>query len=602
MTLSKDILDFIAHYLDSCIPDLNRLANGDTDVVFPEKLARTFVVIQDVMTQLRGVMLEYPNGIKPDVEQFYCITTCDSYAEKVWLALLDEKSKNHAHILVLRFDVPGETYENKTVGYHARYNDIPSVPQRIVDLEEPFKDGQKMPAPTESIFKNQTMKKNLLNYLLMYLLRNYERFINLNSVIIIDGILLDRRTMSRLGFSTDESDFEEMSRNPLAVRKISTAETQHHLHVRSLDHHEFVCHVGEADLGVVYWTEHFQGDAMICAKDGDLLVVFAMYLDSHPEFTHEVFVRKQMSIGNQRIDNPDWEKGAKFASGRAKPKTKTLIQKNPVYYDIRLLCENICSKAWYAKNSKETAEGLLAQYGFVAAQGDPYSPQIHPVPLMFALFSLCGNDYNSSFYRCGAQKVIDLFGGDAGVFRHLVCKSTYTVTFSNRDSLKHCCGTGPDPEFAKGQTSIVVTRYGIVYKVFKRVVFEIIARAPLKKEGYSSANLAIALDTLAKNMEKAHLKETHTYSHPTEGSLRAICCRIAWYLFYFANGGHKFSHMLVPDPLAVDEDGFPIHGWEKSAAFGPALGPGQKLNPADLKQTCKFSACGPVRDIYWSHG
>jgi len=74
MTLNKDILDFIAHYLDSCIPDLNKLADGDTNVIFPEKLARTFVVIQDVMTQLRGVMLEYPNGLKPDVEKFYCIT------------------------------------------------------------------------------------------------------------------------------------------------------------------------------------------------------------------------------------------------------------------------------------------------------------------------------------------------------------------------------------------------------------------------------------------------------------------------------------------------------------------------------------------------
>ena len=601
MTLNKDILDFIAHYLDSCIPDLNKLADGDTNVIFPEKLARTFVVIQDVMTQLRGVMLEYPNGLKPDVEKFYCITTCDSYAEKVWLALLDEKSKNHAHILVLRFDVPGETYENKTVGYHARYNDIPSVPQRIVDLEEPFKDGQKMPAPTESIFKNQIMKKKLLNYLLMYFLRNYQEFINLNSAIIVDGILLDRRTMSQLGFSVGDSEFEEVSRNPLVVRKISTPEGHHDLQVRSLDHHEYVCHSGEADVGVVYWMEHFQGNTMVCAKDGDLLVVFALYLDSHPEFTHDIFIRKQMSIGNQRIDNPNWEKGATFASGRKKSKTKTLIQKNPIYYDIRLLCENICSKMWYTENATETTQALLAKYNFVAKQGDPYSPQIHPVPLMFALFSLCGNDYNSSFYRCGAQKVIDLFGGSCEIFRHLVCKSTYSITFSNRDSLKHCCGDGPDSEFSEGQTTVSIIRYGIVYRVFKRVVFEIIARAPLKKQGYSSANLTLALETLRQNMDKAQLKEHHTYSDPSKASLRAICCRIAWYLFYFANGGHKFAHMIIPDPLETGEDGVPIHGWERSSSFGPQVTSGGNFNPSDLKQTCKFSTRGPVRDIYWSH-
>lgn len=616
MTLGTDVVEqLLFTYPEAVCPNPLELVEGtpeDTEKGYYWKaLENCKLLTKDVMTEIRQISLQYPNDETPTtLEGFMTLTRCSNYAASACSKMLqDLKRKPHIEILLICFDVPGETVKCKETGYDERYKSVLCAKQSLVDEPYPFRDELYMPAPLNTIFKNKILKEKLLNYIIQFLIRNYLTYILINHHVIIDGLFWNNETLSLLGIP-HVTDIDKVKRDPMLLWR-----DQKGLHFKLLSH-SYVRHVGEGDLGAVYWILRLRMDAIVSAKDGDLFWAILMCMDANPYFENHVYLKKPKSIRSIKVTGRKWTPGKVTASGINASEFSRVHQECAFYYDMQKISDSLTHDNWFLEEN----EPGVAQCKLLEPCNSIYNPkikesqQVYPVPLFVALASMSGNDYNRKIPQNGFKRIFDIFSKNPSRYRRMICKSTIKLKVRNlrSDSDPLCCRTsdGTFVDFGEDihgeideEGFIEIDTYGVVFSEYARFIHDMISKANTVFSMKTLPNVLaeqskkIALtrqkryaNKIAKRKGKASVPnttDTNANTFTSKGNdndeddetnydkyieftlecLHASAANLAWSLGYWANGSSLYSRYTISDPLSVDENGKPYFGWEKNRSL-----------------------------------
>lgn len=557
---------------------------------YPEGLSLCSISIDDFIRILRSIQYKETSlSESSGINGFYESTMlCSQYAESVFRRL-KSKIKNNPYLKthILRLDRVNFVTPNKSAIYGGRYNDIIDADQYNSKIKTYFdelalkgftnitlfSDRQSMPAPLESIFKSRSLRMLLIEYISEYLILNFQNYVDETKqdvVVILDGIEITPRLEKYLtpgSFQNDNNNSDgrfpdEYRYNPLILMRDPESTFLRPLpsvcRVATL---EFCNMIGEADLGVLFWFQKLNKDAIIDSQDGDLILILLYYVGKllragvtdiprlylnkgtsigrlQPEEMKIIYPgryvtqeeisglidasltkedqRRVMDLSTIESCSPD----TVASSGRCSP------IRNPFYIDIVQLHHELMGLWWLCEKNEEPKD----------LQSQIYKT-IFPVELFGFLCSLDGNDFTRVIPLKRMPKIWECFTSMPSRYRHMVRVEP----------------TG-DPN---------VNRYGLVMDVYLEFICHL-HKPPTSSSSKSTMKFSrdyarkIMNELQEKNKDKKPAKSYVSLPYDVDAVL-ANGANACWFMAYIGNGYNK-DH-TVNDPFLKDENGTSIYGW-----------------------------------------
>jgi hypothetical protein len=563
MTLDSDALQWLRYFFsDGFYPKNVDNENGTCE--WPKELSNAKVLVQDILIYLRGIPMSFIkdddsdidinddytsleinsdnsiDSVSRPVDNIIKYNTCKDIMD-ILLSYVKRllKGNNSLEVLVMRMDYFGKTPKSKYVGYEKRYKNVPDykLPENYEEIS-PFQDNNLLPASLNSIFKNHNAKKYFYLYMTNYILNNFKD-IPVGKSLILDGgitnlndnpIIQPPMIMTNIGIIKNQNNDDD-------------EEEGYYIKTERLSNDYFLSHIGEADIGMFFWTWKFNKlISIIVSEDGDIILSGLLQRRRHidPGYNEKnvILVRKKKVIGKLKISDEVMFRKKTFQemNGDFNKKTRNYkLIKCTEYININELYQNIINNdIWYG-NCKSYCK--------------------NPVETICMLLFMCGNDYVNRLPGVGFVKIWEIFTNNVknGIIGNIVIvkKMNNSIKINNNnnnnENLNH-----------------IIYKYGINRKKFEYFVFLLFEKAYPRcfKSSDKPNNLISFLNIYPKyypppsndliELKKKQNKSIRYNYLPSIGRIRSTAANIAWCLAYFSNS-HIQGHIYA-NPLSKSKD------------------------------------------------